>query len=79
MSTRGESAAIVRSRGRDGVLVFMGDIGPGDSSESWAKCDIRIPPLADHAVGVIVCVHWGQISPQGVLVCDHSVFAERTE
>ena len=24
----------------------MGDLGPVDSSESWAKCDIRISPLA---------------------------------
>ena len=55
----------------------MGDLGPGDSSESWAKCDIRIPPLAEHDVGVIVCVHWGQTSPQGGLVGDHSLERER--
>ena len=41
----------------------MGDLRPGDSSKSWAKCNVRIPPLADHDVGVIVCVHIGDKHP----------------
>ena len=25
-------------------------------------------------MGVIVCVHWGKISPQRVLACDHNIY-----
>ena len=35
--------------------------------------------LADHDVGVVVCVHWGQISPQGGLVGDHSLYCMNIE